>query len=781
MEVTIGIVVGMLILNYVIFEFSYDKIHKNSDRIYRVESQFYEDDELTDDWATSSFGYASAMKKHFSGIEDFVRIDVSNTERIISYKANKYRENKIVVTEPSFLSIFSFSLIKGNIKDALTGPNKVVITKLIANKYFGEINPIGEILTISTNTQILKCEVSGVLDKFPENSSFNYDFFISWETLPTWKKDFWYLHEVYSYVLLSRNASSSTIEQGFPEMAEQYKTKKALKNKKWAIKLNPLKKLHFSPQKRYEKEIKGNYKGIIALILAALAILIIAWINYIILTTILSLERAKEVGVRKSIGVNRKQLVVQFMLEALIANLISFVLALIIIGTVSPFFNAFIEKDIPLIILDKPLFWGGLVILFFVGLFLSGFYPAFVLSSVNLIDILKGKYIHSKKANVIRKSLVIFQFTMAIILISGIITIFKQLKYMENEPLGVDIEKVLAIKLPAKTVDFKKKFNTFLEELKKVNGVSNVTISNAIPGMEVATFLSNHKAEDIIPENQLFEMHSVDYNYINTYNLKIIAGRAFSKAIIGDRDRIILNEEAVKILGYRTNQSAIGNKVMLEGSNKAVEIIGVIKNYHQQGLNKVYTPVIMFLHERINWINLSFISVKMINSNALQTESQMALLWNRFFPDSTYDHFYVDQFYDKQYRDDRKFSAVFGVFTLLSVFIAVLGLWALAVFEVLLATKSLVIHKIFGATTKRLFFNLLKKFINLILVAIMIGIPISYLIMRSWLNNYAFQTELNWWIFALAATITLLIGLLSVSWQSYRAATRNPVESLRNE
>jgi len=777
----IGISAGILILNYVSYEQSYDNIHEKSNRIYRVESQFYENGELTDDWATASFGYASAMHRHFPEVEDYVRIDITQTERIVSYEDLKYREEAIAVTEPTFLSIFTFPLISGNPEEALEGPGKVVITQSMASKYFGEDEPMGKAIKISTSQEILECEVTGILADLPRNSHFNYDFLISWETLPEWKKDFWYLHETYSYVLLEPGTDPTRIEDAFPEMAEQYKTREALRNKTWSIALNPLSAIHLSAQKQYEKEVKGNAKSLKALILAALAILIIAWINYINLSTTRSIERAGEVGIRKVAGATKGQLVFQFMTETFVINIISFALAILLVAAAIPLFSNIIGKDIPFILLKEPVFWTGVGIIFFAGSFLSGFYPAFVLSSVKLVSTLQGKYLHSRKAGLVRKGLVVFQFSFAVALITGFIILFKQLKYMEGQALGVDIEEVLAIKYPVRTVNFEEKFVTFMEELKELSGVSDATISNAIPGMEVAYFLSNYKRKDLVPQNKLYEMLSVDYNYNSTYRLEIIAGRDFSKSFENDVNRIILNEAAVEALGYSGAEEAIGEKVMLEGDSDAVEIVGVIKNFHQQSLNKSFTPIMLFLHDRIGWIKLNYISVKMMHSNAPQLIEQINTLWNRFFSNSTFDYFFVKPYYETQYRGDRRFNLIFGLFTAISILISILGLWTLVLFEALIANKPISIRRVFGASHRTLFLGLSKRFIFLIGVSIAIGTPVSYLLMQNWLNQYTFRTDLNWWIFASAGIVTLCITFITIGRQTYRAATRNPVLALKTE
>ena len=777
----IGMSVAILILNYVSFENSYDKMHQNADQIYRVESQFFEGDVLTDDWPTASFGYASAMKKHIAGIEDFVRVDITGTQRIVNHGDRKFREDKVVVTEPSFFKIFSFPLIEGDPDKVLNGANKVVITPKIAKKYFGNENPVGKLLTLRTTYETLNCEVTGIMEEMPENVHFDYEILISWETLPNWKKDFWYLHETYSYVLLSPNSSPEQVEAAFPDMAEQYKTHEALKNKTWGIKLNPLTDIHLTPQKQYEREAKGNKKAIGTLILVALAILVIAWINYINLTTARSLERAKEVGVRKVSGAFKKQLIIQFMLESFMVNLISFVIATILVIIAMPFFGQLIGKHISFLIFREPLFWAVLSVTFLSGLILSGFYPAFVLSSVKPVHILKGKYVHSKTANTVRKTLVVTQFAASLVLICGSTIVYEQLRFMQNQPLGVDINQTLTINFPGHTEGLQNKLPAFLKELRQMPMVQNATMSNAVPGMEVATFLSNHRADDPAKQNKLYEMLSVDFNYMGIYDLEIAAGRGFSKEFKNDVNRIVINESAVSYLGFRNNEEALGKKVMLEGQNRPVEILGVVKDYHQQGLNKAYTPIMMLMYNRIGWLSPKYISVKLAQDKTLQATNRIREKWQAFFPKSTFDYFFVDQYYNKQYQQDKRFGYVFGLFAALATFIACLGLWALSLFSGLLRIKEMGVRKVLGATTNNLFYNFSREFIFLIITAVIIGLPLSFLIMNNWLGSYAFRTNMKWWFFALPIVLVGTIAFLTITWQTVKTARNNPTESLSNE
>jgi len=777
----IGMVVALLILNYVSFERSYDSMHKNADRIYRVESKFYEGETLTDDWATASFGYASAMKENIPGIQDYVRIAINNTEQMVSYEEEKSRESTVVVTEPSFFSIFSFKLVDGDASTALSSPNKVVISQLAAHKFFKDENPLGKILKFRTLNQAYECEVSGVLEDIPANSHFNFDYFVSWDTQPDWIKNFWYLHETYSYVLLEPGISPESIEKAFPVMSEKYKTADALKNKTWAIELQPLADIHLASQKQYEREAKGNEKAVNALILIALAILLIAWINYINLTTSRSLERAREVGVRKVSGALKKQLITQFLTESTIVNVVALVISVGLFLLLIPSFNSFIGKNVGFSILFMPRFWVLIAVFLLTGIVFSGLYPSFVLSNVKPAIILKGKYLNSQRAGFVRKGLVIFQFVASLVLICGTMIVYAQLKYMQNQPLGVNIDKTLVLKFPAQTPNLMEKVKSFKRELKELPDFKNVTFSNAVPGMEVAFFASNRLYEDAAKQNRLYEMQIVDYDFIDTYGINILEGRGFDESFTNDTKKVILNEEAVKELGFANNADAIGQKVLMEGEGEPHQVIGVVENYHQQSLNKAYTPIMMIMYNSIGWLRPKYLSVKISGADVAAASGKVNEIWNRFFPDSTFDYFFSDQFYEAQYTLDRKFATIFGLFALMAIFIACLGLWALALFAGLIRKKEMGVRKALGASNSSLFYNLSREFIYLTLYSAVLGVPLAFFIMNEWIKSYAFRTEMKWWFFALPIVVLVVIATLTISYQTLKTAHSSAVDSLKYE
>ena len=708
----IGMASALLMLTYVTFEFSFDKMHTKYAHIYRVQSTFHEGEVLTDYWATSSFGYASAMKENLAGIEDYTRIATHlQPEQIVKYGELTLRENQIAYADPGFFRLFDFELLKGDKKTCLSMPRQVVITERIARKYFKDEDPIGKILIFTGTYDKVSCEVTGVMKEMPSNSHIHYNFLISYASLPQYMQEYWYKHEAYTYVLLDSPERKAEIEKEFPVMAEKYKTEEALKNKTWGVSLIPLADIHLTPQIGYETETKGNRSAMIALIFAAVAILVIAWINYINLTVARSMERAKEVGVRRVVGAFRQQLIYQFLFEALVMNLIAFILAVGLIELVLPHFNQLVGRTVTFSVWFMDYWWILLVLVFIAGIFISGYYPALALLNRKPITLLKG------------------------------------------------MKKAIA-RLPL---------------------VHRVTFSGAVPGEEVATFLSNRRTNDALKQNRLYEMLACDPDYADAYGLQIVAGRSFSEEYGDDVDKLVINETAVRNLGFASNDEAIGELVTVECTDAPMQIIGVVKDYHQQALSKNYTPIMLIHKDKIDWLPQRYISVVMASGNPRELVSQVQEIWNQYFADSSFDYFFLDQFFDHQYRQDEVFGAMIGSFTGLAIFISCLGLWVLVMFSCSTRTKEMGIRKVLGASRWNLFYQLVKGFFQLILIAVVIALPVAWFSMNAWLSHYAFRTDLKAWFFIVPVLLMLFISFVTVAFQTMKIIMSKPARSLRYE
>lgn len=778
----VGMASSLLILTYVTFEFSFDKMHSEYDRIYRAQSTFHEGDVLTDYWATSSFGYGSAMKENLAGIEDYTRVgSMLQPEQIVKYGELTLRENQIAYTDPAFFRLFDFELAKGDRKTCLSMPGQVVITERIAQKYFKDDDPIGKILIFTGNYDKVSCEVTAVMKEMPSNSHIHYNFLISYASLPKQMQEYWYKHEVYTYVLLDSPDRKAEIENEFPAMAEKYKTEEALKNKTWGVSLVPLANIHLTPQVGYEGETKGNRSAMIALIFAAVAILAIAWINYINLTVARSMERAKEVGVRRVVGAFRKQLTFQFLFEALVMNLVAFILAVGLIEVILPYFNQMVGRTVTFSVWLMGYWWILLVLVFIAGIFLSGYYPALALLNRKPLTLLKGKFLHSKSGECTRKVLVVVQYTASMILLCGTLIVFAQLNFMRSQSLGVKTDQTLVIKFPGHTEGLNTKLEAMRKAITRLPLVHKVTFSGAVPGEEVATFLSNRRTSDALKQNRLYEMLACDADYVDAYGLEMVAGRGFSEEYGDDVDKLVINETAVRNLGFTSNDEAIGEQITVECVEAPMQVIGVLKDYHQQALNKNYTPIMLIHKDKIDWLPQRYISIVMKSGDPKELVAQVQEIWQRYFDDSSFDYFFLDQFFDYQYRQDEVFGVMIGSFTGLAIFISCLGLWVLVMFSCTTRTKEMGIRKVLGASRANLFYQLGKGFFLLILASVVIALPIAWFSMDTWLSHYAFRTELKWWFFVLPVMLMLLISFVTVACQTMKIILSKPARSLRYE
>lgn len=564
-------------------------------------------------------------------------------------------------------------------------------------------------------------------------------------------------------------------------MSEKYKTDEALKNKIWGVSLTPLADIHLKPQVGYEAEIKGNRTAMIALIFAAIAILAIAWINYINLTVARSMERAKEVGVRRVIGAFRKQLVSQFLFEALVMNLVALVLAVGLIELILPYFNQLVSRTVTFSVWLTGYWWLLLLIVFVGGIFLSGYYPALALLNRKPITLLKGKFLNSKSGEGTRKVLVVVQYTASMILLCGTLIVFAQLNFMRNQSLGVKTDQTLVVKFPGRTEGMNTKLEAMKKAIARLPLVDKVTFSGAVPGEEVATFLSNRRKSDALKQNRLYEMLVCDPDYIDAYGLQLVAGRGFSEDYGDDVNKLVVNESAVRNLGIASNEEALGEEIEVECTDAPMQIIGVVKDYHQQALNKNYTPIMLIHKDKIDWLPQRYISIVMKSGDPKELVSQVEEIWHRYFEDSSYDFFFLDQFFDHQYRQDEVFGVMIGCFTGLTIFISCLGLWVLVMFSCTTRTKEMGIRKVLGATRWNLFYQLGKGFFQLILIAVIIALPVAWFSMNAWLSHYAFRTDLKIWFFAVPVVLMLLISFVTVACQTVKIIVGKPARSLRYE
>ncbi|WP_184541851.1 ABC transporter permease [Mucilaginibacter sp. FT3.2] len=778
----LGMAAFILICAYVNFEKSFDTQHPDAANIYRVESQFYKGDNLTDSWPTSTNGYAPAMKANFPEIASYTRINWNSSERVVKYNNIKFREEHVCFADSNFFSFFNYPLLRGDRQTSLKEINSVVISESAAKKYFGNADAMGKVVDVSTLYNTLHCVVTGVFKDLPANSTMRFSMLVSWANTSDFAKNFWYQHESYTFVKLKPGASTAAVEAKFPALAERYKTGPSLKELKWAIKLVPLTQIHLNPAKPYEIELKGNRFAVGFLSIISYVILLIACINYINLATTKSVDRAREVGIRKVSGAQAPQLIMQFLAESLIINLSALLVAVILVIAARYGILQYLYGNGSYGLLFNGDLYLKLTAVFFGSILLSGIYPATVLARMKPIAVLKGRFAFSKSGVLLRRGMVAFQFMASVLLIAATFAVYRQIVYMGGQNTGVNINQTIVIKTPVNTPDYGQKIASFKNTLQGFAGVKAVTISGAVPGKEVGMFLANRRFGAPKSEERTYEMLKVDHDFMQAYGMQLIAGRAFDKSRPADSVGVVMNESAVKQFGFASAQDAVGQKVWVETIDKhPEEIIGVVKDYHQQSLQQKYTPLILFMDPALSWIPSSYFSIKVSQSNMPQMVANIQATWNNTFPESSFDFFFLDDFYNRQYQQDAQFGHLFTLFSSLAIFIACIGLFGLTAYSAARRTKEIGVRKVLGASVQSIISLLTWDVVKLILLSSLVAIPLAYIFISQWLNRYAFRVQFTWWQFVLPVVALVTIAVATTFYLTFRAALANPTSSLRNE
>jgi len=606
---------------------------------------------------------------------------------------------------------------------------------------------------------------------------------LSWASSPEWQKKTWYQHESYTFLRLHPGARTSSLEAQFPALAEGYKDGPALKDLRWAIHLVPMEDIHLNAAKQYEVESKGNRRAVQFLDILSLVILLIACVNYVNLSTARALERAREVGIRKVSGARPRQLVVQFLLESLLLGSLALALGIalsVLAGILLPSWLGSDHSGYGMMI--DASFCRRIAWVFLAAVILSGIYPALVLTQFQPITVLKGRYSFSKSGSFIRKGLVTFQFAVSLTLIAGTLAVYRQLMYMSRQDPGVEIQQTLVLKAPVSTTNYDAKATSLKHALLALPGITGVTSSGAVPGREVGMFLANRRFGADKSEERTYEMLKVDHDFIPLYHLDMIAGRAFDRSSPTDSLGLVLNESAVRQFGFASPEDAVGKQVWLEvNPGRTNKVIGVIRDYHQRSLQMAYTPLILFMDPAYKWIPTQYFSVKVTTGDMARTIATIRKTWDDLFPESSFDNFFLDEFYERQYRDDRHFARVAGLFSCLSIFIGIIGLLGLTAFAAARRNREIGVRKVLGASVSQIMSLLTWDFIRLILLASLFALPLSLIAIRQWMQGFAFRAPLNWGLLLAPVPVLILIALATTGWLTLRAARVNPVNSLKEE
>lgn len=770
---------ALLILFYVRFELSFDSFH-DGDRIYRAESRLYEGNALTDNWATTTFGHAPVMHREIPGIEQYARVTAQDREQEVTYGDRQFIEERYCYTEPSFFELFNFPIIQGEKTGQLVRPHTAVITESAAHRYFANSNPIGKILTFKTPSSEQHFEITGVMADMPYNSHLRYDFLLSYSSIPEAQRDIWYIHGVYTYVRLEPGKDPHDIEKAFHVLSPKYKTA-ALKHKDWRIELVPLKDIHLTPRKSYEKEEKGSKTAISILSVMAIALLLIGWVNALNLTIARYLERGREFGLRKVFGASRRQIITQGLLESGLLNAVALVLAFGWVEVLLPVASRWVGQDFASDVFQSWECWGMAALIVACGTLFIGLYPSFLLTRIKPSDIMRGKLLHSRKGNSLRKLLMVLQFMASFILVSGTFVVIRQIHYMQQATSSAMFGHVLVLKYPALTENMAVQMENFKKRLEQQSYIGRVSVSGAVPGMEVANYFTNRPYGSDISEIKLIQMFAVDTDYLDLYAPKILCGRTFSEDYGNELNKVVLNEEAVRLLGYPSPEDALGKQLAMEVLEEPLEIIGVVRNYHQQSLAEPYKPIMFFIKERVPFIATPYISIQVKSDIDSKRLAEIEQLYKTYFPSAVFSYFKLSDYNHELYKSDRNFSWIFTCASILAIFVACLGLWIMTLFSTMARVREIGIRKVLGAGKASLFFALTRELMLLTILATALGAPVSIILMNGWLKTYAFHIALPWWGYLVAFAGMMCVALLTVAHQVWRVIRLKPMRILRNE
>lgn len=798
MGLAIGMAACLLIVQYISFELSYDDFHKNGANIYRIKHQNYAQGNLVENMPKTYSAVGPALKSSFPEVQDFTRVsrfDGLVTTRQPNGSLIAFNEGRVYQADASFLRLFSFPMTKGTTA-ALNDPNTVVISESTAKKYFPDQDAIGKTIRIqqqASGTDI-KAMVTGVCKDVPANSHLQFDFLVSGDA----KAGDWVYPDSYTYISLSPQTSPKSFEAKLPAFIKKYATQSGQNTSSptqgktninsITLSLQPLRDIHLYSNLSNEISNGGNGNLVWYLGLIAVLILLIAYINYVNLSTAKVIERAKEVGIRKVLGSLRAQLIKQFLFESLLLNVISVTVAVFIVLLCMPWFSALCGVQIGFTLWRDPYFALGFIGLLIAGILLSATYPALILSDYKPVQILKGKFMSNAQSIPLRKALVVFQFVATIAFMMGTLVVYRQVNYMKNSNSGIDMKQTLVVLAPQNVratdrdaANFTVKDSVFQTVLARNPRIKSVTSSSSIPGQSIDYIMSYTRHTQAGEKSLRLSTLEIGNRYLNQFKVNVVAGEKITANTNFSKSPMMLNEAAVISLGFKNAQDAVGKLVETKNGRGRVfenEVVGVIKNFHQTSLKDDYTPLVV---RAIDPSSVSHYEVKFNSSNLPQTIAQIEKSYKSIFPESAFEYFFLDEFFDQQYKVEQHFGQVFSLFSCFAIFVACMGLFGLTLITITQRIKEIGIRKVLGASVSNILLLISKDFIALILISNAIALPLAYWGCYKWLQNYKFRIDFSAWFFITPMVMVFLIAILTVSYQSVKAALANPVRSLRSE
>jgi putative ABC transport system permease protein len=762
---TLGITSALFLIIYVADEVSYDRYHEKADRIYRVSSKITEpDDQFT--WNVAQIPFGPQVVRDYPEVQSFVRF-FNMPRALYKYEDKEFNEGNFFYVDSTLFDIFTYKILKGEIKSAMVEPKKIILTEKIANKYFGKTDPIGKTLTTGTDSY----EVTGVIQDVPTNSHFRFDALASKNNIPK-QLGTWGNFGVYTYLLFPKNFDVKTFETKMQEMYGTYmKPIFGAMNITVAYILEPITQIHLYSTKSGEPEPTGSITYVYIFSIVAIFLIMIAAMNYMNLATARSTRRAREVGLRKVVGSRRGPLILQFLSESMVFTVISLIFSLILIAILIPKFNLLAGKSFNIHVIYSPVVLLSLLgVIVIVGI-CGGSYPAFFLSRFSPVTVLKGEITQGSAGSTFRKILVVIQFTISVIMIICTLVVFRQLNYLKTMDQGFDQTNVIGLQLNRAMV---RKYPVLKQSLLENPNVKFVASTNTEVGGGSGKLIFSVETDQGMAQKGI-NFAIVDHDFVKTLGIKIVKGRDFQQDMPSDTlNGVIVNETFVKRMGW---SEAIGKKIEAgDGSQLKARVIGVMKDYHQTGMyNEIESLLLTYR------INDNIIYIKLSGNETKSTLNFIETKWKEIFPGEPFTYSYLNERFNRQFEADEKRGFIFTMFTILAILIACLGLFGLASYMVEQRTKEIGIRKVFGANEATILKLISRDFLILVTIGIIIAVPVAYYFMNQWLQNYVYRTNIGLPLLLLSAFLTILITFITISYKAYKAAVMNPTSSLKTE
>ncbi|MEJ2614219.1 MAG: ABC transporter permease [Ignavibacteriaceae bacterium] len=766
----IGIAGCLIIFLYISDQLSYDKFYKHSKNIYRLVLDIKSGNTINK-YSTTSPPMGPYLVQNFPEVKEAVRVRIGSASLMESNKFKAYEEN-IIYADSNFFNLFSFPFSEGNPLKALREPNSVVLTPETAKRYFGDENPIGKIIKMDKRFSL---KITGIISPEKFNSHIKFDFLISFSTFPStlppgYSINDWGWTSFFTYLLINNNTDVKKLERKLPGFIKDVFSRQTAE--RLSLHLEPLENIYFDNERIGDFGISGNKTSLYLIGIIAVLSLIIALFNFINLSTAKSINRGKEVGIRKVLGANRRQLIKQFLGESIIIVLFSLLVSLVLIEILIPIISSSLSLHISLsdfrlvyiliFILVFPIFIGTI----------AGIFPAFILSNFIPSKILKGKFNSWKSGISLRKVLIIIQFFISTLLITGTLIVSRQMNFIRNKNLGFDKDKVIVLKLRGE--ELLNRFETIKSTMSNITGI--ISVGGARNGLDGnfgsnSIFIKNDKKNEL--ERYDINIYPVNYGFFKTLDIKFISGRSFSKSFASDSNSFILNESAVRFFGIKEPL----NLEARFGNGPQGKIIGVVKDFNYTSLHNKIEPLVFYL----SLSNSENMFLKIRGNNTLNIIQMIKEKWNQLLPNYPLKYSFLDERIDRIYKSDEIFAALTNYFSCLAIIIACVGLFGLISFSTEQRRKEIGIRKVLGSSIPDIIKLLTFDYLRLIFISVLIAFPLSYYLMNSWLQNYAFRIEISLWIFIIALLIIFLTAGLTISYHIIKAAVKNPVESLRYE